>query len=424
LTKELPDNGSLKIFYGWWVTLALLVIISVTHGIGYYVFPIILKPLTLQFGWDRSEVSWPISIFSVAVGILGPMVGRLCDRQGAKKVMLEALPFFVAGLLLFSMIQSLWHLYAAYTLISIGVAGIHTVSVSSTINKWFSKKQGTATGIAFAGISVGGLTQAPLAGHLITEYGWRSTYVVLAILSIVIIIPLLLLLVKNRPEDMGVQPDGEASLDINPPKVQESVIEASLQAGIGAVFRIPVFWMATLSFTLVNIAFIGVLSHQPAFQTDMGISPAKAANALGYIAGFGIFGKVGAGWLGDRISKILVGILFFGTEGLSVIFLFAQRTSLLWPFVIIFGISMGANAVIRPLVVRELFGSALFGTIYGWSVFFSYFGLAVGAPFAGYVYDRSGSYQGAFIVFFLAYLAAVVMLLMSHRFRGRMSLTH
>jgi MFS family permease len=153
----------------------------------------------------------------------------------------------------------------------------------------------------------------------------------------------------------------------------------------------------------------------------MGIVPSKAATALGYIAGFGIFGKVGAGYLGDKISKVRVGVLFFTLEGISVIFLLARNTSLLWPFVVLFGVSMGANAVIRPLVIAELFGAGLFGTIYGWVVFFSYLGLAVGPPFAGYIYDQSGSYQGAFVIFFIAYIAAVLILFLSSHLRGRLS---
>jgi len=399
----------------------LLIIISVSHGIGYYVYPIILKPLTVEFGWSRTDVSWVVSFFSLAVGILGPLVGRLCDRQGARKVMLTSLPFFAVGLYLFSLIQSLWHLYAVYTLISIGIAGLHTVSVSSTITKWFSRRQGTATGIAFAGISLGGLIQAPLAGYLIVQSGWRVTYVILGVLSCVIVLPLLLLVVKNSPEDMGTHPDGESPEEEKNPSSRKTFDESRPSPGIGAVFRLPVFWLATAAFFLVNVSFIGVLTHQVAFNTDMGIAPSAAANALGYIAGFGILGKVGAGWLGDRMSKVIVAVVFFSLEGFSVVFLLARDTSLLWPFVIIFGISMGANAVIRPLVIAELFGPALFGTIYGWSVFFSYFGIATGAPFAGYIYDQSGSYQGAFITFFFAYIAAVVMLLFTLRFRGRMN---
>ena len=398
------------------MTLALLIIISLSHGIGYYVFPVILIPLTREFGWNRSAVSWAISIFSVILGILGPLVGRLCDRHGAKRVMLASLPFFVAGLCLFGSIRSLWHLYLVYALISVGVAGLHTVSVSSTITKWFFRKQGTATGLAFSGISVGGLTQAPLAGYLFAQTGWRTTYLIFAVISCVVIVPLLMFVVKNSPRDVGAGPDGAAPEKEATPAVGKPSGGGPPPGGIAAVFRKPVFWMSTLSFTLVNVAFIGVLTHQVAFFTDMGISSAKAANALGYIAGFGILGKVGAGWLGDRMSKIWVGVLFFSLEGLSVVFLLAQRISLLWPFVIIFGISMGANAVVRPLVISELFGSALFGTIYGWAVFFSYFGLAVGAPLAGYIYDGSGSYQGAFIIFFFAYLASVAMLLLSLRF--------
>ncbi len=408
-----------RIFYGWWVTFALLAIISVSHGVGYYVYPIVLKPLTLEFGWSRTDVSWAVSLFSLAVGIFGPIVGRLCDRHGARSVMLTAFPFFAVGLCLFSQIQSLWHLHAAYIFISIGVAGLHTVSVSSTISKWFLKKQGTATGIAFAGISIGGLTQAPFAGILIARYGWRPTYIILAVFSCAVILPLLFKVVKNRPEDLGFRPDGttpEKERAISSRKVPEP---DAFSTKITAIFKLPLFWLATAAFTLVNIAFIGVLTHQVAFFTDMGIVPSKAATALGYIAGFGIFGKVGAGYLGDKMSKVLVGVLFFTLEGLSVIFLLAQNTSLLWPFVILFGISMGANAVIRPLVIAELFGSGLFGTIYGWVVFFSYIGLAIGAPFAGYIYDQSGSYQGAFIIFFIAYVAAVLTLLISIRFRRK-----
>jgi sugar phosphate permease len=327
--------------------------------------------------------------------------------------MLGSLPLLIAGMCIFSTINSLLYLYITFALMGAGVAGLHTVTLSSTITNWFSEKQGLATGIAFAGIGFGGLTLAPLSGYLAIEFGWRTTYFVLAVLALVVILPLIWFLIKDKPEDIGTHPDGLSTFKNKNTSLAKSQVDLSLFSGVSTVLKTPSFWMATFSFFLINIGFFGVLTHQVSYFTDIGISPSKAAEALGYVAGFGILGKVGAGYLGDRMSKVLVGVLFFFFEGLSILFLIAQKPSLLWPFVIIFGICMGANVVIRPLVIWELFGPSFFGSTYGWAVFFSYFGLAIGAPFAGFIFDQTNSYHGAFVVFIFAYLAAVLLLLLS-----------
>ncbi|MEE9202829.1 MAG: MFS transporter, partial [Dehalococcoidia bacterium] len=184
------------------------------------------------------------------------------------------------------------------------------------------------------------------------------------------------------------------------------------------LLRQPAFWLVTISFTLVSGSFVGVLTHQVVFLKDSGMNQVTAAGTLGMVAGMGIAGKLLAGYLSDRLSRLWLAGLIAVLQAAGLLVLMSSQTQqAVWVFVMVFGLAVGAVPVMRPLLLSDFFGSDAFGANYGWMMLFSSLGAATGPPFAGYIYDTTGSYTGAFTTFVAAYVASVLCLVLARRLR-------
>ena len=205
-TKE---QKSSKIFYGWWVVLVAGVGLSLSYGpIIVITFGVFLKPLSQEFGWSRAGISLAFSLANLVYSGALPLIGRLVDRLGARKVILPSVLLFGLGVMSFYFLSaSLWHFYALYMLMGAVSSGL-LPAYSKVISRWFDQKRGLALGLAMAGIGVGGFLTPPLAQALITTVGWRQAYVVLGLLVIGITMPVVGLFLKETPQRMGLWPDG------------------------------------------------------------------------------------------------------------------------------------------------------------------------------------------------------------------------
>jgi predicted MFS family arabinose efflux permease len=361
-----------------------------------------LPHLIDEFGWSRATVSVLVSVLLLTLGLLSPPVGRLCDRWGAQRVMFLSAPFLAAALALLGTIQSLWQLYAVYLLLSLAATGLHTVPVSTTIIRWFKHRRGAAMGLAMTGMSLGGFLVAPVAGFLNASLGWRTTFGIMGGAAGLVLLPLIALMVRSGPA----------------PAQSPTPVEAMPTPGGNGLLRHPAFWLITVSFSLVSTSFVGVLTHQVLFLEDTGMNPVTAAGTLGLVAGMSAAGRPLSGYLSDRMSHMWVAGLTAVFQATGLLVLMASQTPpAVWAFAVIFGLGLGAAPVVRPLVLGDFFGSAAFGTNYGWMIMLTFLGSAAGAPFAGYIYDTTGSYMVAFTTFVLAYAASVLCLLLASRLR-------
>ncbi|MBI4287434.1 MAG: MFS transporter [Chloroflexi bacterium] len=416
----------IKVFYGWWIVIASLSILSVVFGVSFYSFGVFFKPLAAEFGWGRAAISGAMSLLTFLWGVSAPLGGRLSDRFGPKKVMLVSSIPFGASLLLLARTQTLWHLYVFYALLALSYGGITMVPVSSLVNRWFQGKKGLALGITFSGVSLGGMVFAPVIGLLIGELGWRDTYSVLGAGSLAVILPLVLGVIKDGPGPVAntagnprpVLPRAPEPVRPAPPVSPTNTSDASPPTiwGTGRMLRSPVFWSISISFFLVNLGQIAVLTHEVPFLTDRGISPLVAASTLGFTSGMGILGKLVTGYLADRFSRvsITVGSFILQAVGLFVL-MEAGSMPLVWVFVVVFGASIGGTAVIRPLMVAEYFGERSFAVVYGWIELTRLLGATIGPFFAGWVYDTTQSYTWAFIPFIILFLVGIPPLLWMQR---------
>lgn len=257
-------------------------------------------------------------------------------------------------------------------------------------------------GLAMAGMSLGGFLVAPIAGFLNASLGWRITFGIMGGTAGLVLLPLIALMVRSAPSPAQLPTRGEA------PHTPRG----------NSLLRHPAFWLVTASFALVGLSFVGILTHLVIFLEDSGMNPVTAAGTLGVVAGMSTLGRPLSGYLSDRVSHTWVAGLTAVLQGTGLLVLMLSQTpQAIWAFAVVFGLGLGAAPVVRPLLLGNFFGSGAFGTNYGWMMLFIFLGSAAGPPFAGYIYDTTGSYTVAFTTFILAYAASVPCLLLARRLR-------
>lgn len=408
-------NGTQKIFYGWWIVAASSIIIFFGTGIVFYSFGVFIKPLEEHFGWSRAVISLTVAVWALMYGFSGPFIGVLLHKYGGRAVI--AASALVTGLC-YVVFGSLEHLPAFFMVMfvtGIGSVGITLIPNQTLVSNWFEKYRGRAMGIMMAGIGFGGLLMPQVANALIVSFGWRTSFRVLGVLILVIIIPIALLLVRTRPSDMGLEPDG-----ISRDKVNEDGSEAEEASGASGLpvkraLGTPSFWLLFIAFMFLVFGESGLTVHFVAFVDDAGVSSQRAALYWGLAAGISSVGRLGFGVLADRWNPRNLIALTHGFHAVSVILLLVLFLGMglhtwvgLLPFSLIYGLSLGGSAVLLPVLVGRCFGLLNFSKLLG--ILMSGFALGVvGGPLlAGRVFDSTGSYRVALIIFAVAFGVAAM----------------
>jgi sugar phosphate permease len=407
-----------KIFYGWYVVAASFLLCMLFTGAGFYSFSIFIKPLETEFGWSRGAISLTMSIYLVVSGLMGPFIGRLIGHFGPKKVMTACAAGAGLCFMLVSLTFSLWYFYMIYALLAITICGIGVIPVSNLMANWFSKSRGMATGIAMVGISAGGLILVPTVGIITLNYGWKMSFVAIGLVVWLIAIPVISLVIKDRPEQIGLLPDGnspeEASYS-HPGQPARVPIIAGLPSA--EVFRTSAFWFIFASFFLAAFSQMGILQHQVPMLVDlMGTSQTTAATALGLTAGIGGIGKICFGLISDRWQFRYVVLLCFGLQASAVmVLLHIDTPGIMWIYTILFGFSMGGVIVLLPLAVGHFWGLLSFGVLVGALWIANSLGGALGTYFNGVSYDLIGDYRFTLNFFVAAYIISIVSFFLAGR---------
>jgi MFS family permease len=413
-----------RVFYGWWVVAASMIVLSIGAGFYRLGFGIFFLPLAAEFDTSRAALSGAISIATVEGGMLGPVGGYLVDRYGPRRVMVIGVGIMGLGFLLMSMVSSLFMFYVVYLLlISLGTSiGILVPTLVAPAN-WFVKKRGLALGITTSGVGLAGLF-VPLLGWLVINLGWRPTAIVSGMFVLGVGLPVAMVM-RHRPEQYGMLPDGRSaapaaeaqkeSPDSVPPLERVSATqgnEIEETYSMREALKTPAFWQLSVVFGLRQTIIGAIGLHQVPFLIGIGINPQMAATVLGMTAIASVVGRLGFGWLADRVPKRFVMAATIGLAALGALVL--AHVTAWWHlifFVMIYGVGWGGGATAMSIVRADYFGRRAFGTISGMMNMVQMFGLVLGPIFAGFVYDVTESYYLAFMTFGISgALAAVLML--------------
>lgn len=398
-----PNSGT--VFYGWWVVLAAGIGLALHAGpLIVPTFGVFLKPLSQEFGWSRTQLSLAFSLFTLGATLTLPLIGRLVDRFGARKVIMSATLLFGLSVFSLSFLSAhLWHFYAVYLFLGVVGSGTTPVPYTKVISRWFDRKRGLALGLAAATFSVSGSLMPPLAQVLIAAVGWRHTYEILGLMAMGITIPVVGLLLKETPRMMGLAPDGET---IGPAEAPE---QHSPEEGVS--FRearhTGTFWLMGGAFFLISVGFHGSIVHLVPLLTDRGFSAQSAALVASLAGVASLIGKVGIGYLLDRCFAPYVAVCFFCGFALGLFLLWSGMAGgVVLMAVALVGLGLGAELDVMPYVVSRYFGLRAFGEIYSYTFALFTLGGVVGPPLMGAGFDATGSYSLVLGTFVMAALTA------------------
>lgn len=398
-------------FYGWWIAAACFMTLFVTVGTGLYAPPVFLLPLQEHFGWSRAAIATGSGIAALTSGLASPLVGSWIDRYGPRRIIILGGLVMGGGFASFGLMSSLWQLYAVNVIAACGMTCAAWIPNQTLISNWFDKKRGLAMGVSLTGIGFGGLAMAPLTGLLIVRLGWRLAFVGLGLLICAIVIPVAWMLVRSKPSDLGLLPDGAArDLSAGVPYSGSSSGQ-HLTAGIelGESLRTSAFWLLALCNFLTVFASLSVVGHLVAFLGDRGFGDQTAATVLGITVGVSVSGRFLFGLVSDRINKRHAMAVALVGHAVAVLFLMKiDLSGALAAFVLTYGLALGGGAVVMPLLVGECFGLLSFGKILGLIMLSATLGAAAGPILTGRIYDVTGSYDVAFILHVAAFLTAAL----------------
>jgi MFS family permease len=415
--NNFPSSKKPRIFYGYWIVAIAFLCAFINSGCGFYAFSLFVKPLQAEFGWSRGGIMVALTIFFLIGGVSAPVVGRLVDRYGARNVIATGALITGFGFFLLSLAHTLWFFYVGYIVAGLGMASAGMIPATTLVSNWFEKRRGTAIGIMSSGIGAGGFVFAPLIGaYLIPNFGWRTSYLTMA-LSTLVIIPFALLVLKTKPEDIGLYPDGrqyEGSV---------SEPEASFSPSQGLTLKMALatsgFWLISISFLAHGFCEVGTLQTQVPHLEDIGFPLTTASTAFGVVGFFSLIGKFGFGWLCDRILAKYACALGLGVQlaGLLILLTVRPESALasLWLYAVVIGLGVGSWLPTMSMLVSTNFGLAAYGTIFGLTSFIMSIGASTGPLMAGYIFDIVGSYHWAFIVFIILYSIAILTVLAVRR---------
>jgi len=381
-----PVSGKKSRFFYGYVIVALAFII---HLIAFSLsdsYGVFVTPWVDSFGWSRTLISSAYSVSFVLMGVLGIVMGFIIDRYGPRLTLSISAVCLGAGFILLSRMQSEWQLILFYGVIfGTGMSGIWA-PLLSIISRWFSRRRGMITGFVISGGGLGAFIGPPLLNSLIEKLGWPQTSLFLGIFTLAVVL-LAAQFLKRGPESAQTKTTGSQQ-----PGVSESGF--SLREAIGTAR----FWQVfSIVFCLAFFTF-SVMIHISPDAIDLGISEGSAANILAVIGGAGIIGNYVMGRVCDRIGPRNIFIICFVLMTACLFWLAQARSEwMLYLFSAVFGFNHGANATAQAPLVARLFGLKAHGAIFGAAALGFTAGGAVGPVVSGYLFDRTGSYQTAFI---------------------------
>jgi MFS family permease len=376
-------------------------------------FGVFFESIESAFNLDRAETSAVSSVNMLLAGVCAFLAGWALDRYGPRNVVLLMGLFIGLSLLLTSQTNSLWQLFITYSLLlAMGTGAIYVVPMSA-VSRWFDKKRGLALGITSSGAGLGIFIMAPFATYLISNFGWRTAYIVIGLIAWLIMIPLSRLL-KRDPYEIGALPDGVKS-DSHDMGEKEGGMRLS-GLSLPQVFRTRSFWLVILIWLLSASTMFLVMTHLVRHARDINFSPMEAAATLSLIGGISIAGRVLLATVSDRIgTKVTVIFCALLQAGAMVWLIWAQDLRMLYLFALVYGFAYGGMIPVTAALVSDTFGLGRIGVILGLLEISFGIGAAIGPAMGGLIFDARGSYSLAFLLGAVAMLVVTLLISLIRR---------
>lgn len=345
------------LFYGWWIVAAAFAMSFIYSGFYFWAFTLFVTPMQAEIASIENHIGPAFLIAGIVGAILAPISGNIFDKRGPKLVVGVGMICGGLGFALMGFMQEIWHFYLGLSLAGIGPIVIWGGAIPSVAN-WFNVFRGRAIGITTAGLGLGGLLTTPSL-ILINQFGWRSTFLLMAIAIWIIILPLTMIL-RRRPEDYGMFEDGIQGKSDTEEEVEGLFF---LQA-----MKSKTFWAIAGIFSLAFWPIGSLQIYQSPFMESVGFTRSVAASTVGIMAIITVVGRIGGGWLADTIDPRKATTLALSLQALGIIIFAFVTPDLGWLliiFLVAFAPGFGAITVLQPALLAGYFGRRSFGAIQG-----------------------------------------------------------
>ena len=406
--------------------MANAVIMGYSSGITTYGATVFFNPVSSALNISRTVTSIAIAMTRAESTVLALLIGYLVDRFGPRGPIIFGMTLMGSGLILFGLYaNSLLLFVLTWTfMVAMGTAIGGFAPNWATINNWFVRKKGRAMGIGMASQSMGGVILAPILAFIIFQWGWQTAAVVAGIGVVVLVLPMITI-IRTRPSDVGLQPDGDPEEDaLAPPlnpfgieapgPVASSRMTATVNFSIRQATKTPALWTLMGAYGLRQMGQGGIMLHlSPLLQDLFDFSPLQAGGLVGAMAFMGVIGAIVAGLIGDHYPKRRVMATIVGIEAVALSMLLLGSTGLVYLFIVAYGFGQGAHALNRA-ILGEYFGNSHYARLWG-MIGMASTPLAVAGPiYAGWLSESQG-YGGVIFTFLFLYAASSVLYLNCRR---------
>ena len=402
-----------------WVIVAVTFLTGLTSSAALGLPGALLQPLAAEFGWDVEQISSALAVRFVLFGLMGPFAAILMERFGLRHVVVTALTLVAAGMALATQMTQFWHLVLFWG-IMLGIGSGMTALVLSAIvsNRWFDSHRGLVVGMLTASSATGQLVFLPVGAWLIERFGWRMAVLpVFAACALAAV--LVLLLMRNRPNELGLTPYGAApGTQVAPPAPTMHITFATPFTVLASVAGNRVFWILFGTFFICGLSTNGLIqTHFISLCGDAGLSAVPAASVLAMMGAFDLVGTIGSGWLSDRYDNRKLLFMYYGLRGLSLFWLpYSEFTFYgLSLFAMFYGLDWIATVPPTVRLVASTFGKERAGMVFGWVFAGHQLGAAVAAWGAGRVRTMMLTYNPALFAAGAACLVAAGVILLIRR---------
>jgi MFS family permease len=362
---------------------------------------VLIVPLEDEFGWSRTVISVAVSVNLVLFGLAGPFAAAAMNRFGIRRVVLAALALVGTGSLLTVWMTASWQLILLWgVVVGLGTGAMAGVLAATVATRWFVRRRGLVVGALTAAGATGQLVFLPVLAALAEGPGWRWSSVAVTA-GALLVMPLVLVFLRNSPADAGLRPYG-ASEDspITPPVAPPNPVGTALRV-LREASRTPAFWLLAGSFAICGATTNGLIgTHLIPAAHDHGLSETTAAGLLALVGLFDIAGTLGSGWLTDRMDPRRLLLWYYGLRGVSLLVLapaLADGGPGLVGFVVVYGLDWVATVPPTVALCHEVFGREKGTVVFGWVFAAHQLGAAAVAPAAGAIRTELGDYLVAFV---------------------------
>ena len=402
--------------YAWVIAAVTFVVLLMTAGIR--ATPgILIVPLETEFHWSRTAISAAIAINIALFGLMGPFAASLIDRWGVRRVVLAALSLVAVSVVLSTGMRQEWQLTLLWGVMVGSGTGVTSMVLAAVIaTRWFDERRGLVMGALSSANATGQLVFLPMLARVVDARGWRTACLTVAAASVVVFV-LVLIFMRDRPDDLGLRPYGERDTS---GASQVSRALAPLEA-LRLATRSRAFWVLAGTFFICGASTNGLIgTHLIAACHDVGIPQVRSAQLLAVMGIFDIAGTTASGWLTDRYSSRYLLFTYYTLRGLSLLYLpvtlaHTSSNGLGW-FAFFYGLDWVATVPPTVRLTSEAFGRENTGVIYGWIAASHQLGASLAAFGAGAMRTGLGDYNAAFwIAGTLCALAGVSFLTVNRR---------